>query len=73
MKLESDRLFLHPASDEEMEELIKAEEDTGLKKAYSEMLEGCTREPENRIWYAAWFIELKNAPGTYVGDLASKA
>ena len=29
-------------------------------------------EPDNRIWYAVWNMELKNAPGTIVGDFSFK-
>ncbi len=72
MRLESERLFLYPASDEEMERIINNEKDPELKQAYSEMLQGCINEPENRIWYAMWFIELKDSPGTIVGDFCFK-
>ena len=53
MRIESERLFLYPVSDREMEALIENEKDPELKKAYSEMLAGCVKEPENRAWYAA--------------------
>ena len=36
------------------------------------MLERCLMEPDNRIWYAVWNMELKNAPGTIVGDFCFK-
>ena len=29
-------------------------------------------EPDNRIWYAVWNMELKNDPGTIVGDFCFK-
>ena len=29
-------------------------------------------EPDNRIWYAVWNMELKNAPETIVGDFCFK-
>lgn len=29
-------------------------------------------EPDNRIWYAVWNMELKNVPGTIVGDFCFK-
>ena len=29
-------------------------------------------EPDNRIWYAVWNMELKNALGTIVGDFCFK-
>ena len=32
--------------------LIAQEAETEMKQAYTEMLEGCLLEPDNRIWYA---------------------
>ncbi len=72
MKIESDRLILYPISNEEMKRLIEDEKKAELKQAYSEMLQGCIREPENRIWYAMWLMELKDYPGTIVGDFCFK-
>ena len=72
MKLESDRLFLYPISDEEMRTMIQNERDPELKQAYSEMLAGCENDPANRIWYAVWLMELKSKPGTVVGDFCFK-
>ena len=71
-KLKTERLSLYPASDSQMQELIANERDSELQKAYSEMLDGCIREPQNRVWYAAWFIELKGKAGLIVGDLCFK-
>ena len=72
MKLESERLFLYPLGDEEMVLLTENEKDPELRQAYAEMLEGCRNEPENRLWYAAWLMELKNNPGVIVGDFCFK-
>lgn len=72
IKLESQRLYLYPITDEEMKMLIVAEAEPDMKQAYSEMLEGCLREPENRIWFAVWNIELKETPGCIVGDFCFK-
>ena len=52
--------------------LIEKEADAEMKQAYTEMLEGCLMEPDNRIWYAVWNMELKNVPGTIVGDFCFK-
>ena len=71
-KLESERLFLYPVSDEEMQILINQEPDAGMKQAYSEMLQGCKDTPTNRIWNAVWFMELKDSPGVVVGDFSFK-
>lgn len=72
MKIESERLLLYPIRDSEMVQLIENEQDADLKQAYSEMLQGCINEPEKRMWHAVWFMELKNQPGTIVGDLSFK-
>ena len=44
--IQTDRLNIYPASREQMEAMIASERDEELKKAYSEMLEGCLRHPE---------------------------
>lgn len=72
MRLESERLLLYPIGNREMEALIAKEKDAELKQAYGEMLQGCLNAPENRIWYAMWLMELKNRPGTIVGDFCFK-
>lgn len=72
MKVESERLFLYPISDEAMGAMINEQTDCELKKAYSEMLQGCLDKPEQRIWYAVWLMELKDLPGTIVGDFCFK-
>lgn len=36
------------------------------------MLEGCISNPDKRIWYAVWNMELKASPGTIVGDFCFK-
>ena len=41
-----------------------------LKAAYTEMLEGCLKHPEQWKWYAIWMIELKD--GTHIGELCFK-
>jgi len=68
--LETKRLRIYPATREQMEASIESERDEELKKAYSEMLEGCLQHPGQWEWYAMWMIELKN--GTHVGDLCFK-
>ena len=68
--IETKRLIVYPASQEQMEAYIAAETDAELKKAYTEMLEGCLRHPDQWHWYAMWMIELRD--GTHVGDLCFK-
>ncbi len=67
---ETERLIIYPASREQMEASISSEQDEELRKAYTEMLDGCLRHPDQWDWYAMWMIELKN--GTHIGDLCFK-
>lgn len=66
----TERLQIRMASDEEMRDLIARETDTEMKKAYGQMLAGCVQHPEQRQWYAVWFLFLKS--GETVGDLCFK-
>ena len=68
--LNTERLRIYPASREQMEAMIASEQEEELKKAYSEMLEGCQRRPDQWDWYAIWMIE--KTDGTPVGDLCFK-
>ena len=70
MMIQTERLNIRIASDDEMQRLISEEKDEELKKAYTEMFDCCAANPEQRQWYAAWFIEL--ASGERVGDLCFK-
>ena len=68
--IETKRLRIYPAAREQMEIFIAAEPEPELKKAYTEMLEGCLRHPDQWQWYAMWMIELRD--GTHIGDLCFK-
>ena len=68
--IETERLKIYPASEHQMRNHISAEKDEEMKKAYTEMLEGCLTHPDQWVWYAMWMIELKN--GTHIGDLCFK-
>ena len=68
--IETKRLKLYPASQAQMEAIIDSEADIELRKAYTQMLEGCLRQPDQWQWYAMWMIELRD--GTHVGDLCFK-
>lgn len=70
MIIETKRLRIYPATQEQMEAFIAAETDADLKTAYTEMLEGCLRHPDQWQWYAMWMIELRD--GTHIGDLCFK-
>ena len=67
---ETKRLRIFPAGREQMEAFIASETDADLKTAYTEMLEGCLRNPDQWEWYAMWMIELLD--GTHIGDLCFK-
>ena len=71
-KIETARLCLTLANDEEMEHVIAAEADAEMKKAYGEMLQGSQEHPEIRELYAMWFIKLKGESGTVIGDMCFK-
>lgn len=64
------RLNIYVATQKEMESFIAAQTDDIMKAAYTEMLDGSLRHPEQREWYAIWMIERKD--GTHVGDLCFK-
>lgn len=66
----TERLGIHPLSDEEMERMIEVERDAGLKQAYGEMLAGCRANPDGRLWHAVWAIE--GLGGERIGDLSFK-
>lgn len=68
--MQTERIQLRLAENEEMQRLIDAQTDAELKQAYREMLEGCIAHPEQRMWYGVWMMELTD--GTYIGDLCFK-
>ena len=68
--IETSRLKIYAASQEQMEMFIAAQTVDILKAAYTEMLDGCLLHPNQWEWYAIWMIELKN--GTHIGELCFK-
>ena len=68
--IETNRLKLYAASEEQMETFIAAQTVDALKAAYTEMLDGCLSHPDLWDWYAIWMIERKD--GTHVGELCFK-
>lgn len=70
--VKTEHLTICPLSDSEMENLIVVELDTDMKQAYSEMLDGCKQNPEQRIWYVVWNMKLNDETGRSVGDLCFK-
>ena len=70
MVIETERLKIRIASDDEMRDIIDKQTDEEMIKAFSEMLQECIDHPEQRQWYATWMIEQKD--GTHIGDLCFK-
>lgn len=68
--IETKRLKIYAASQEEMEQFIESQINDVLKAAYTEMLNGCLNNPNQWEWYAIWMIELKD--GTHIGELCFK-
>ena len=68
--IETKRLKIHIASQDEMLRFIEEQTDEILIKAYCEMLQGCLEHPEDWAWYAIWMIKAKD--GAHVGDLCFK-
>ena len=68
--IRTERLCIYPASQEQMEAMITSEQDAELKKAYSEMRDGCLQHPDQWDWYAIWMIE--KTDGTHIGNLCFK-
>ena len=71
IEIATKRMLLSPMSDSEIGELMERIDSEDLRAAYGEMLDGCKRDPENRIWYAPWKMTLKNSQ-EFVGDLCFK-
>ena len=70
-EIKTKRMTLFPMSDAEIRELMACTDSDELRKAYSEMLDGCKRDPKHRIWYAPWKMTLKNSQA-FIGDLCFK-
>ena len=68
--LETRRLKIYVASQDIMEQFIETQTIDVLKAAYTEMLNGCLRHPDQWEWYAIWMIERKD--GTHIGELCFK-
>lgn len=69
----TDRLRITPMSTSELKELIAQTEKTDkeLAEAYTDMLNGCKKYPDEFLWYTAWKITSK-ATGEMLGDLCFK-
>ena len=70
-EIKTKRMLLRPMTDEEIEALSERTDSEELRAAYSEMLDGCRRDPEDRIWYAPWEMTLKDSQ-EHVGEIGFK-
>lgn len=68
--IQTKRLKLYAASQEQMKAFIATQSIDYLKVAYTEMLDNCLLHPNKWDWYAIWMIELKD--GTHIGELCFK-
>ena len=68
--IETKRLRIYPATQNQMEDFIATQTNDILKAAYSEMLENSLKHPDKWEWYAIWMIEQKD--GTHIGELCFK-
>ncbi|MDO4459717.1 MAG: GNAT family N-acetyltransferase [Clostridia bacterium] len=71
MIIDTERLIIYPISNDEIKILISKEKDPEMIKAYSEMLEGCVKHPEERLFYTVWIMETKDN-SVRIGDLCFK-
>ena len=67
------RLTVTPMSDSELAALIEANRlpVPELAAAYTEMLDGCVKNPDKRLWYTSWKFCLRDS-GAYIGDAGFK-
>lgn len=68
----TERMLIFPVSNEELQVIIGNERDEEMKKAYSEMLEGCIKMPQQHIWYTVWLIQFNDENKQIIGDLCFK-
>ena len=67
--IRTERLCIYPASQEQMEAMITSEQDAELKKAYSEMRDGCLQHPDQWDWYAIWNLCFKGLRENGVAEI----
>lgn len=72
MMIKTERLNIVSLSDIEMCDVIENEANEELRAAYSEMLDGCLKNPERRIWNVLWALQLNDGSSRNVGDLSFK-
>jgi len=72
LTLKTARLYIFPMRDDELQEMIAAQEVPELKQAFSEMLDSSHTDPEHRIWFVPWKIVPTENPGLIIGTLGFK-
>lgn len=70
--IKTKRLKIYSCSNEQMKLLIEEQTSVELKAAYTQMLNGCLENPNQRVWYAVWNIELNDDSGTVIGNMSFK-
>lgn len=68
----TERMIIFPISKEELKIKIEKEPDAEMKQAYSEMLDGCVKNPKQHLWYTVWMMQLKEGDKPFIGDLCFK-
>lgn len=68
----TERMIIFPISKEELKIKIEKEPDEEMKQAYSEMLDGCVKNPEQYLWHTVWMMQLKEGDKPSIGDLCFK-
>lgn len=71
MKLKTKRLVLEPMTLQELEQAYQTEQDTEMKKAYQDMLDGCRKYPKEHLWHTNWKIT-KRENGEQIGGIGWK-
>lgn len=64
------RLKIYPCTNEQMESLIEGQTSMELKAAYTQMLNDCLSNPEQRVWYAIWNLELNDDSNVVIGNMS---
>lgn len=68
----TERMVIYPITNEELKTKIEKEPDAEMKQAYSEMLDGCVKNPKQHLWYTVWMMQLNEGNKPLVGDLCFK-
>lgn len=72
IKVTTKRMIIHPLSNEEMQAKIDEESNEEMKIAYSQLLAGCKKNPEQRIWHTIWVMQKNIGNKIVVGGLSFK-